>query len=161
LKQLSLFSNQDFKAQQEQWVRMEEKPIQRLYYSIADVSKITGLKQYVLRYWETEFQELGPAKNRAGNRIYRKSDIRIIFLIKRLLYKEKYTIEGARQKLHQLKSDKNPQLQLSLSSFKIDDLIKEIRTELNELLDIIDGKNDQPKFIKQENDTKPSLKEGE
>ena len=82
---------------------MEEKPIQRLYYSIADVSKVTGLKQYVLRYWETEFRELRPAKNRAGNRIYRKNDIRLVFLIKRLLYQEKYTIEGARQKLQKLK----------------------------------------------------------
>ena len=118
---------------------MEEKPIQRLYYSIADVSKITGLKQYVLRYWETEFQELRPAKNRAGNRIYRKNDIRLVFLIKRLLYQEKYTIEGARQKLLKLKKDKDSQMHLSLSSFKVDDVVEEIRAGLKAMLEMLDG----------------------
>lgn len=161
MEQLSLFSAQDFKVQQEQWVKMEEKPIQRLYYSIADVSKITGLKQYVLRYWETEFQELCPAKNRAGNRIYKKSDIRIVFLIKRLLYKEKYTIEGARQKLLQLKSKNDPQLQLSLSSFKVGDFVEEIRSGLNELLDIIDRKNNNTLSLGETIGIGSSIKEDE
>jgi DNA-binding transcriptional MerR regulator len=123
----------------EQRAKVEEKPIQRLYYSIADVSKITGLKQYVLRYWETEFQELRPAKNRAGNRIYRKNDIRLVFLIKRLLYQEKYTIEGARQKLLKLKKDKDSQMHLSLSSFKVDDVVEEIRAGLKAMLEMLDG----------------------
>lgn len=127
---------------------MEEKPIQRLYYSIADVSKITGLKQYVLRYWETEFQDLRPAKNRAGNRIYRKSDIRLILLIKRLLYKEKYTIEGARQKLRKLKESRDPQLQMSISALKADDVLEEIRQELKEMLELLDGNPSPPSVAK-------------
>lgn len=74
-------------------------PIKKLYYSIGEVSKITELKQYVLRYWETEFKQLKPAKNRAGNRIYRQQDIDLILEIKDLLYKQKFTIAGAIEKL--------------------------------------------------------------
>ncbi len=121
---------------------MEEKAIKKLYYSIAEVSEITGLKPYVLRYWETEFTELKPAKNRAGNRIYKKNDIQVIFLIKRLLYQQKYTIEGAKQRLIKMKNNKQqPKLQLSFSSLKRDDLIKDIKAELEAMLDIIDSNN--------------------
>ncbi|MCE5270953.1 MerR family transcriptional regulator [bacterium] len=73
------------------------------YYSISEVCDITGLKSHVLRYWETQFKFLSPSKNRAGNRAYRKSEIQVIQLIKHLLYTEKYTIDGARRKLNQLK----------------------------------------------------------
>ena len=75
---------------------MNAKPIKKLYYSISEVSEMTGLKQYVLRYWETEFLELRPSKNRAGNRTYKDKDIRLINQIKDLLYNKKYTIDGAR-----------------------------------------------------------------
>ena len=75
--------------------------IKKLYYSIGEVSKITDLKQYVLRYWETEFKQLNPNKNKAGNRTYRQNDIDLILDIKNLLYKEKFTIEGARKMLSQ------------------------------------------------------------
>ena len=80
--------------------------IKKLYYSIGDVSKMVGLKAYVLRYWETEFKQLSPPKNRAGNRTYRQKDIDLIFKIKELLYNKKYTIEGARSLLTS-KSDQN------------------------------------------------------
>ena len=120
---------------------MEEKAIKRLYYSISEVSRIIGLKQYVLRYWETEFLDLKPAKNSAGNRIYRKSDIRLIFVIKRLLYQDKYTIEGARQRLRQMRSEKDPDLQLSLLELKRDDLFDEIKDDLEECLKLLDEKN--------------------
>ena len=59
--------------------------IKKLYYSIGEVSKMTDLKQYVLRYWETEFKQLNPPKNRSGNRTYRQKDIDTIFAIKTLL----------------------------------------------------------------------------
>lgn len=71
--------------------------VKKLYYSIGEVSEITGLKPYVLRYWETEFTNLSPGKNRAGNRVYTEENINIILEIKRLLYDERFTIEGARQ----------------------------------------------------------------
>jgi len=73
--------------------------IKKLYYSISEVAKITDLEQYVLRYWESEFEHLKPQKNRAGNRIYTNRDIRLILYIKKLLRDERYTIEGAKQVL--------------------------------------------------------------
>ena len=76
-----------------------EQSIKKLYYSISEVSEITSLKPYVLRYWETEFKQLAPPKNRAGNRTYRQKDIELIQRLKQLLHIEKFTIEGARKKL--------------------------------------------------------------
>ena len=76
---------------------MSIKPIKKLYYSIGEVSKMTGLKQYVLRYWETEFPVLKPNKNKAGNRNYKDTDIKVIREIQTLLYEKKYTIKGAKQ----------------------------------------------------------------
>ena len=73
--------------------------IKKLYYSISEVSEMTRLKPYILRYWESEFVELRPSKNRAGNRIYRSNDIDLVLSIKKLLYEEKFTIAGAKQKL--------------------------------------------------------------
>ena len=73
--------------------------VPRVYYAIGEVCDLTGLKPHVLRYWETQFEVMNPTKNRAGNRVYRPKDIDLIFLVKRLLYEEKYTIEGARQRL--------------------------------------------------------------
>ncbi len=78
---------------------MKQLGIKKLYYSISEVSKITELEQYVLRYWETEFEQLQPSKNRAGNRIYTNRDIKLILHIKKLLREERYTIEGAKQVL--------------------------------------------------------------
>ena len=76
---------------------MKDFGLRKLYYSISEVSKLTGLEQYILRYWETEFDLLKPGKNRAGNRIYTNKDIKLILQIKKLLREEKYTIEGAKK----------------------------------------------------------------
>lgn len=76
---------------------MKDFGLKKLYYSISEVSKLTDLEQYILRYWETEFDQLKPSKNRAGNRIYTNKDIKMILLIKKLLREEKYTIEGAKK----------------------------------------------------------------
>ncbi|TLY28739.1 MAG: MerR family transcriptional regulator [Ignavibacteria bacterium] len=78
---------------------MKQIGIKKLYYSISEVSKITDLEQYVLRYWESEFELLKPSKNRAGNRIYTNRDIKLILHIKKLLREERYTIEGAKNVL--------------------------------------------------------------
>ncbi len=120
---------------------MKNKAIKKLYYSISEVSKITSLKQYVLRFWETEFAELKPAKNRAGNRIYKLSDIKLIFLIKKLLYEDKYTIEGARQKLKQLYQMKSAQMAIPLAEQPLEDPLSSLKKDLEELLAILDGKN--------------------
>ncbi|MCF8266202.1 MAG: MerR family transcriptional regulator [Ignavibacteriales bacterium] len=76
---------------------MKDFGLKKLYYSISEVSKITGLEQYILRYWENEFDQLKPSKNRAGNRIYTNKEIKLIIKIKKLLRDEKYTIEGAKK----------------------------------------------------------------
>ncbi len=81
---------------------MKDLQIKKLYYSISEVSRMVGLEPYVLRYWETEFEQLRPQKNRAGNRIYTEKDIETIRLIKRLTREKRYTIEGARQIIGQM-----------------------------------------------------------
>ena len=93
---------------------MKHTGIKKLYYSISEVSKITGLEQYVLRYWETEFPELKPAKNRAGNRIYTNKDIKLIMHIRQLLRDEKYTIEGAKQVMKEFEPEPDNGEQLEL-----------------------------------------------
>ncbi|MBT8400013.1 MAG: MerR family transcriptional regulator [Rhodothermia bacterium] len=73
--------------------------IKKLYYSIGEVADMLEVEAHVLRYWETEFRQLKPRKNRAGRRTYRQADIDLLLVIKRLLKGDKYTIEGARQVL--------------------------------------------------------------
>jgi DNA-binding transcriptional MerR regulator len=85
---------------------MKDLSIKKLYYSISEVSKITNIEQYVLRYWETEFEQLKPQKNRAGNRIYTNKDIQLILHIKTLLRERKYTIEGAKKIMENYTPDK-------------------------------------------------------
>ena len=110
---------------------MVKKKIEKLYYSISEVSEITQLKQYVLRYWETEFPMLHPKKNRAGNRSYRQADIDTILKIKGLLYKQKYTIEGAREKL---KAGNVNVPASDADTLKYRKLVKSIKKELQSLL---------------------------
>jgi len=74
------------------------EPVQE-FFSIGEVCDLTGLKPHVLRYWESQFRFLSPAKNRSGNRVYQRREVELIMLVKHLLYDEKYTIEGARQKV--------------------------------------------------------------
>ena len=75
-----------------------EEPVQE-FFSIGEVCTLTDLKPHVLRYWESQFRFLNPAKNRSGNRVYQRREIELIMLVKHLLYTEKYTIDGARQKV--------------------------------------------------------------
>ena len=77
---------------------MTAEPVQE-FFSIGEVCELTELKPHVLRYWESQFRFLSPAKNRAGNRVYARKEVELVLLVKHLLYTEKYTIEGARQKV--------------------------------------------------------------
>jgi DNA-binding transcriptional MerR regulator len=74
----------------------------KLYYRIGEVSKITGVKPYVLRYWESEFRWMAPQKSRSKQRLYRRKDIEMILLIQQLLHGQRYTIAGARKRLREL-----------------------------------------------------------
>jgi DNA-binding transcriptional MerR regulator len=80
----------------------------KLFYKIGEVSKIAGVEPYVLRYWETEFSFLKPRKSKSGQRIYVKKDLDLIFQIKDLLYKERFTIEGVRKKLSEGGASRTP-----------------------------------------------------
>ena len=116
---------------------MKELAIKKLYYSISEVSEMTSLKPYVLRYWESEFSDLRPSKNRAGNRIYRRNDIQLILQIKKLLYEEKFTIEGARQKLKKLSNNRGGDANFEQKNQQTVKLIEDIRKELVEILSIL------------------------
>jgi DNA-binding transcriptional MerR regulator len=107
------------------------------YYSISEVCEIAKLKPHVLRYWETQFTVLKPPKNRAGNRSYRKKEIQIIQLIKYLLYVEKYTIQGARQKLNRLRREPEENLDIPVEEIGARDIVLSIRGDLEEIVDII------------------------
>ncbi len=75
---------------------------EKRYYRIGEVAKLTGVKPYVLRYWESEFRWMAPQKSRSKQRLYRKRDIDMILLIKKLLYEQRFTIAGARKKLREM-----------------------------------------------------------
>ena len=110
--------------------------VKKLYYSIGEVSDLTGLKAYVLRYWETEFSQLKPPKNRAGNRTYRQKDIDLIMHVKNLLYNEKYTIDGARSVLKG-GTNKSNSIKAETVNEKQKVIVKKIRENLETILSII------------------------
>jgi len=70
----------------------------KLFYKIGEVSKITEIESYVLRYWETEFPFLRPRKNKSGQRVYTRKELELILQVKKMLYQERYTIEGVRKR---------------------------------------------------------------
>lgn len=113
----------------------------KMYYSISEVCGLTGLEPHVLRYWESEFSQLHPKKNRAGNRAYRDKDIDMIRYIKFLLYDEKFTIPGARKKIADMKDGEWEQLSLNLQQpppvQQLPITMDEIKKELSEVLTIL------------------------
>ena len=110
----------------------------KMYYSISEVSNLTGLKAHILRFWESEFPMLRPRKNRAGNRAYTERDIRIVQAVKRLLYDEKYTIDGAKSRLKQEPHLYEAQLSLPFKAEEKKTDLSEIRSDLVKLMDIVD-----------------------
>ena len=82
---------------------------EKLFYKIGEAGKLIGVESYVLRYWESEFPFLSPRKSKSGQRVYTKKDIDLLLLIKRLLYEERYTIDGVRKKLGGMLPDQEMQ----------------------------------------------------
>ena len=103
----------------------------KLYYSIKEVSELTKLKPYVLRYWESEFPSLKPSKNRAGNRTYKQNDISVIFNIKKILYDKKFTIKGA---IEELKNASHEHSRVREVEERDKSVLHEVRNELNNIL---------------------------
>jgi DNA-binding transcriptional MerR regulator len=114
------------------------EPVQE-YFSIGDVCDLTDLKPHVLRYWESQFKFLSPAKNRSGNRVYQRKEIELILLVKHLLYVDKYTIEGARLKLdeHRKAGDLKAVARAALSL----ETVEALERELKDLLKVLQGKD--------------------
>ncbi len=117
-----------------------------MYYSISEVSEMTGVKAHVLRYWETEFPSLKPRKNRAGNRNYRPKDIKAILVIRDLLYEEKFTISGARKKLQEHFGNPDAllnQMQIPFSDPHARQVLVSIKKDLLELKELIDSSGER------------------
>ncbi len=104
--------------------------MQKLYCSIGEVAEMVGLEQHVLRFWETEFSDLKPEKNRSGNRAYRERDIDVVKKIQFLLYEEMFTIEGAKKKLKQLKRISLDEYKRSQILLLDAEFVKELQTIL-------------------------------
>ncbi|HEX6309208.1 MAG TPA: MerR family transcriptional regulator [Longimicrobiales bacterium] len=109
--------------------------VRKEYYSISEVSDLVGLPAHVLRYWESQFSVLNPSKNRSGNRVYQRKEIKLILLVKQLLHVEKYTIEGARQRLEQLR--RGGELQGATAQALDAQMVSVLREELHSLQELL------------------------
>lgn len=108
----------------------------KMFFRIGDVSRITGVKSYVLRYWESEFKSLRPVKNRAGQRIYRKKDVKLILDIRRLLYDEKFTIAGARKHIEETRRAKLNET-AEPNSARLMSVLRKVHHELADLREML------------------------
>jgi len=113
------------------------EPVQE-FFSIGEVCDLTDLKPHVLRYWESQFRFLNPAKNRSGNRVYQRREIELILLVKHLLYTEKYTIDGARQKIEEHR--KGGELKAAARAALDGESIVTMEQELRTILDVVEGR---------------------
>ncbi len=112
------------------------EPVQE-FFSIGEVCTLTDLKPHVLRYWESQFRFLAPAKNRSGNRVYQRREVELILLVKHLLYTEGYTIEGARKKVdeHRRRGELRTLARTALDL----ETIEAIERELRDILALLNG----------------------
>ena len=114
---------------------MTEKTIQE-FFSIGEVCELTGLKQHVLRYWESQFRFLNPAKNRSGNRVYQSGEIELIALIHRLVHEERYTVEGAKKRLGELQAEGRTEEQSAAALQRA--YLRTLGEDLQQLYDLLD-----------------------
>jgi DNA-binding transcriptional MerR regulator len=112
---------------------MAQRLPDKIYFKIGEVSEIVGVEPYVLRYWETEFELLKPSKAPSRHRLYKKKDVELLLEIKRLLYSEGFTIEGARKRLKETKKEEKTQLRLPLVDQKYKSALSKIRKDLQSL----------------------------
>jgi DNA-binding transcriptional MerR regulator len=106
---------------------------EKLYYKIGEVSGITGIEPYVLRYWESEFKIVSPSRTSSKQRLYRKKDVELILEIKKLLYEEKFTIAGAKKKLQKTRGLKEQQMKLELPEKRYREALVRVKKDLEEL----------------------------
>jgi DNA-binding transcriptional MerR regulator len=114
----------------------KDEPVQE-FFSIGDVCALTDLKPHVLRYWESQFRFLNPAKNRSGNRVYQRREVELIMLVKHLLYTEKYTIDGARQRIEEQR--KAGSLRAEARAALDVQMIRDLERQLQGIVRVLDG----------------------
>jgi len=137
-------------AQAAQKVKSTSAIPDKLYFKIGEVAEIVGVKPYVLRYWETEFPDIAPSKSKSKQRLYKRKEVEQILKIRDLLYKERFTIDGARQRLKETGrrprakdkekgADKEKQIALPLSVKPVpNDVLKKLKKKLQELAKLLD-----------------------
>ena len=116
-------------------LKAEAPPDSKLYRSISEVSDLVAVRPHVLRYWETQFSMLRPKKNRAGNRMYRPDEIKLLLRIKELLYERRFTIAGARRRLLDERKESTPQVEIGFASAERKLVLHEVKSELKMLVD--------------------------
>jgi DNA-binding transcriptional MerR regulator len=108
----------------------------KMFFKIGEVSQLTGIKPYVLRYWESEFKLIRPQKNKTGQRVYRHQDVELIQRLKQLLYEERFTIEGAKKKIAQEVKQKKEQHTLTPPD-KLAEILQQQEQELKSLITLL------------------------
>lgn len=108
----------------------------KLFFRIGEVSTMLGVEPYVLRYWETEFPSLSPKKSGTGHRLYRRKDVELLLRIKHLLYEKRFTIDGARQFMHEEAKSAHKEIKQE-QQILFSDPLPEIRRELAEILKLL------------------------
>ena len=126
---------------------MDSRIPHKLFYRIGDVAEITGIKAHILRYWESEFSDLHPRKNRAGQRLYERRDVDLILEIKRLLYEQRYTISGAKQLLAQQSKRAPKRLAPSVATSEVSTALRMCCQELRGLLVLLKHDGDGPRRL--------------
>ncbi len=123
-------------------LKTETETDSKLYRPISEVAEVVGVKPHVLRYWETQFSMLRPKKNRAGNRMYRPDEVKLLFQIKELLYARRFTIAGARRHLLDQRKDPAPQqVELVFGEAEKKLALHEVKAELKQILGRLRGRD--------------------
>ena len=116
-------------------LKTDAEPESKLYRPISEVAELVGVKQHVLRYWETQFSMLRPKKNRAGNRMYRPDEVKLLLRIKELLYGRGYTIAGARRTLLDERKETTQQVEIGFGDAERKLVIHDVKNELRSLVE--------------------------
>jgi DNA-binding transcriptional MerR regulator len=125
-------------------LKTETEAESKLYRPISEVAEVVGVKPHVLRYWETQFSMLRPKKNRAGNRMYRPDEVKLLVQIKELLYNRRFTIAGARRHLLDQRREPIPeQVELGFGEADRKLVLHEVKSELKQILGRLRARNTQ------------------
>ncbi len=112
----------------------------KIYFKIGEVSEILGVKPYVVRFWESEFG-LSPAKNRSKHRVYRRHDLDVLLEVRKLLYEDRFTIEGARNKLKERMKEKNKQLDIVWKDNPYRSVLRQVKKDLAKIRELLSGRS--------------------